>query len=514
MVDLPYPHTRGNKMNKNRDKINKQHNDKRRADLRANKSSPSADNTPSRMGVFAESSDVLARGKKANPAKIRYRQKRLCLKLVERLGNMDPATMSDREKSSLSWAKGVLENLDAGVSKRVSDKQDTMATDQQPTPKRQRSPDEKPSAKRSKTFGVPASKSFSEVVKGNRVMAIINRGDEGGSIPRGQWRWIEAKLNEVYVQVLREMPGSPPSCDDAGWYQGRIKLISFEDDRSVALYRAAISKVGEVFPGAQLDMVQRNDIPSRPRAHTWIPSIPADAEGVLSMLRNCNPELPTANWKIGRLGEADGPRREAVVLLNAETLPLLSRVQGRVRYGFGKVELKVYKSDLKAVPNECNSTETTNATENSVANKSSVGEEVAKKDSDGAKPVRTESNPTASTNATRISVANMSPADKEEAEKAFAKSESTKAIDATRISHAEMAPDGEDLAERVSSVSNPPTVPMDDGGGATSDAVRLGYTSGLSSSGLGDDHLLDSEDEADITVVEVEDVINDENPAD
>ncbi len=188
---------------------NTKQTDKGQTNLRASKSS--AVNTPSRMGVSAKSSEVLARGKKANPAKIRYRQRRLCLKLVERLGNMDPATMSDKEKSSLSWAKGVLENLDAGVSKRVSDKQDTMATDQQPTPKRQRSPDEKPSAKRSKTFGVPASKSFSEVVRGNRVMAIINRGDEGGSIPRGQWRWIEAKLNEVYVQVLRVMPGSPLS---------------------------------------------------------------------------------------------------------------------------------------------------------------------------------------------------------------------------------------------------------------------------------------------------------------
>ncbi len=231
------------------------------------------------------------------------------------------------------------------------------------------------------------------------------------------------------------------------------------------------------------------------------------------MLRDCNPELPTANWKIGRLGEADGPRREAIVLLNAETLPLLSRVQGRVRYGFGKVELKVYKSDLKGVPVECDSTETTNATENSVANKSSVCEEVTEKDSEmtGAKAVQTKSNPTVSTNATRISVANTSPADKENV---FAKSESTEAIVATRISTAEMVPGGEDLAERVPSVSNPPIVPADDEGGASSDAVRLVYTSGLSGSGRGDEHLLDSEDEADITVVEVEDVINDENPAD
>ena len=479
----------------------------------------SAVNTPSRMGVSAKSSEVLARGKKANPAKIRYRQRRLCLKLVERLGNMDPATMSDKEKSSLSWAKGVLENLDAGVSKRVSDKQDTMATDQQATPKRQRSPDEKPSAKRSKTFGVPASKSFSEVVKDARVMAIINRGDEDGTIPRGQWSSIQRKLVEVYDQILEEMPGSPPYCRDAGWYQGRIKLISFKDDRSVALYGKAISRVGEVFPGAKLDMVHRNDIQSRPRAHTWIPSFPDDADGVLSMLRKCNPDLPTANWKIARLGEADGPRREAVVVLNAESLPLLSGVQGRVMYAFGEVELKVYKRDQKALPDKSESTKTTNAMEIPVAEGTPSGKEVADKHSTenfGAIPRSTKS-----TSATAISVANKASAGKVEAvmvsavtgpKVAPAKFGSTESIDTTGISPAEVAPAGEDVGERVSSVTGPPIVSMDEGGGNSSE--RLEFMGGLSGPVIADELLLDSEEEADITVVEVKDAINDESPAD
>jgi len=44
----------------------------------------------------------------------------------------------------------------------------------------------------------------------------------------------------------------PPHCTDAGWYQGNVKLITCEDERSAALYNAAINKVGEVYPGAKL----------------------------------------------------------------------------------------------------------------------------------------------------------------------------------------------------------------------------------------------------------------------
>jgi len=54
----------------------------------------------------------------------------------------------------------------------------------------------------------------------------------------------------VALKVLDENPGPPPDCTDAGWYQGNVKLIACEDERSAALYKAAINKVGEVYPGA------------------------------------------------------------------------------------------------------------------------------------------------------------------------------------------------------------------------------------------------------------------------
>lgn len=68
--------------------------------------------------------------------------------------------------------------------------------------------DLQPSSKRPKAEINPTSKSFSEVVKGNRVIAIVNKGVEDSTTARGQWAWIEAKLEDVYEQVLEEMTGS------------------------------------------------------------------------------------------------------------------------------------------------------------------------------------------------------------------------------------------------------------------------------------------------------------------
>jgi len=52
---------------------------------------------------------------------------------------------------------------------------------------------------------------------------------------------------------------------DAGWYQGNVKLIACEDERSAALYKAANNKVGEVYAGAKLAVCEAADILSRPR---------------------------------------------------------------------------------------------------------------------------------------------------------------------------------------------------------------------------------------------------------
>jgi len=104
----------------------------------------------------------------------------------------------------------------------------------------------------------------------------------------------------VGLKVLDENPGPPPDCIDAGWYQGNVKLIACEDERSAALYKAAITKVAEVYPGAKLTVCEAVDIPSRPRARVWLPSEPFELETIITLLTRFNPKLPTEGWKVVR----------------------------------------------------------------------------------------------------------------------------------------------------------------------------------------------------------------------
>jgi len=107
----------------------------------------------------------------------------------------------------------------------------------------------------------------------------------------------------VALKVLDENPGSPPDSTDAGWYQGNVKLIAYEDKISAALYKAAINKVGEVYPGAKLAVCEAADIPSRPRLRVWLPSEPSEPGAILSLLTRFNPKLPTVGWKVDHPSE-------------------------------------------------------------------------------------------------------------------------------------------------------------------------------------------------------------------
>jgi len=78
--------------------------------------------------------------------------------------------------------------------------------------------------------------------------------------PRNQGGLIRQALATVALKVLDENPGPPPDCTKSVWYQGNVYLIACEVERSAALYKAAITKVCEVYPGARLTVCEAADI--------------------------------------------------------------------------------------------------------------------------------------------------------------------------------------------------------------------------------------------------------------
>jgi len=128
-----------------------------------------------------------------------------------------------------------------------------------------------PARKKAKTTNRGTwSRSFAEEVKDRKIIGVNDQSDEGERNPRNQWGLVRRALASVALKLLDENPGPPPDCTDAGWYQGNVKLIACKDERSAALYKAAINKVGEVYPGAKLAVCEAADIPYRPRAKVWL----------------------------------------------------------------------------------------------------------------------------------------------------------------------------------------------------------------------------------------------------
>ncbi|KAM8718252.1 hypothetical protein ACLKA7_000954 [Drosophila subpalustris] len=207
--------------------------------------------------------------------------------------------------------------------------------------KRQRSQEAPgPSAKKSR---VQPGRSFAQIAKERILIGVLDQGNADGRIPRNQWKWVETALATRCFEMLDSEPGPPPICKDVGWYQGNVKVI--DDERSAELYKAAVSKIGEVYPGAKLVAIDWKDVPVRPRARLWIPSSMKEPDKLLLMLQRCNPSLPTHDWKVANIEEMPGPTSQAVIILNKESLAPIDAAGGELNFGFSSVFIRVYKSD-------------------------------------------------------------------------------------------------------------------------------------------------------------------------
>ncbi|XP_054087727.1 uncharacterized protein LOC128922131 [Zeugodacus cucurbitae] len=275
------------------------------------------------------------------PSKAKYAERKRASYILRR-AHLHPPTkeeLTKELKETIECAKAVLPNFSieppAGATKR------------------QRSAEEaKPSAKRPKIKETP-NKSFADVARNRVIIGVLDEGDPEGRIPRTQWKWVQAALANVALEVLLSNPGPPPSCTAAGWYQGQIKIVACDHERSVQLY-----KVGEVYPGAKLIAVDRKDIPSRPRARVWISATPSQPDQIMQLIRACNPNLPTESWKFVKAFdeattesgvETKRATMQILLLLTNDAIEPLNKSGGEINYGFTKVKVKIYKADAGAI---------------------------------------------------------------------------------------------------------------------------------------------------------------------
>lgn len=281
-----------------------------------------------------------------DPTKATYQDRRRAYRILKRESTnpIGPSNVKSEDdlikiKEDIAWAKQVMPDFNLEEANGNA--------------KRQRSMEEAQNApKRAKvTTRGKLSQSFAEVAKDRKVIGIIDKSNPEGKIQHNQWSKVVSAMAGVTMAIIKENPGPPPAFKDAGWFQGTIKIIACEDDRSVMLFKAAISKVGEAYPGAKLEVCDAHDIPSRPRARAWIPAATSDPSEIVQILQWANPSLPTQNWKVVKVEPAVGDKRQIVVLLNKESLKPLAEMDGELNFGFSKTKLKIYKADAAAACN-------------------------------------------------------------------------------------------------------------------------------------------------------------------
>jgi len=133
--------------------------------------------------------------------------------------------------------------------------------------------------------------------------------------------------------------------EDAGWYQGSVKVVACDSQRS-DLYKQVTSKLGKVYEGANIVALDWCDVPSWPRARTWLPAAIKAPEDILFMLQECNPHLPTKDWKVVKVEEHEGDVNRAV--LKKESFAPIETARGVLNFGFSAIHIKVYKGDSNA----------------------------------------------------------------------------------------------------------------------------------------------------------------------
>lgn len=268
--------------------------------------------------------------------KYTYSDRRSAGNILRRHEASDISTPTSEWLKKVEWARKVLPDFYATKPKSES--------------KRQGSKDcAGPSAKRSRTqAGKSFGKSFADIAKEKKLIGVMDQGHSEGKISHSNWKWVEAALARICMEMIESNPGSIPACKDVGWYQGKIKMIACDDQRSVDLYKCAVLKVGEIYPGARLIAVDWSEMPRRPRARFWTPSSIREPAQILKMLQCCNPDIPTHDWQVVKVDEMEGPTIQVIILLNRDSLAPIEAAKGKLNFGFSTVHVKVYKSDTAA----------------------------------------------------------------------------------------------------------------------------------------------------------------------
>ncbi|XP_070134172.1 uncharacterized protein [Drosophila bipectinata] len=268
--------------------------------------------------------------------------------LMQDLNRTSDEVVSPEEQEAIKWAKTILPDFEpakAGVTfhkKNIKKPAQAQApAPSQPSGSKRKERVEGPTTSKRSRMEMQ-NRSLIEMAEGKVLLGVQDRNAVSGNVPREKWRLVENELQDRFLEFVGDSGEPPPMCTDAGWHQGCVKAIVCEDTRSAEIYKRMIESLGEVYPNARLVAVDWEQVVSPPKARAWVTIKPEEPEIILKMLQLCNPEIPTANWRVVKVEKASGPSRQVVLLLDNESADMVIKAGNVVRYGFTTIKMKVY----------------------------------------------------------------------------------------------------------------------------------------------------------------------------
>ncbi|XP_037957575.1 uncharacterized protein LOC119687356 [Teleopsis dalmanni] len=182
------------------------------------------------------------------------------------------------------------------------------------------------------------------VAKRRLIVALIDRSDPQGQMVETRWKIVEMKLLDAMFAKMSAEPEAPmPSFDGAGWFNG-VKLLKCKDDSTLNWLREAAKTLQGLWEGASLEVVDRKDIPSLPKAKVLIPRV-VKPEDALRLLQRQNPDVPTSDWKVLKVLKPakEGEGQNYILLINKMAEDILYSRYGKMSWGVGSVYLRLKK---------------------------------------------------------------------------------------------------------------------------------------------------------------------------
>ncbi|KAH8284397.1 hypothetical protein KR054_006154, partial [Drosophila jambulina] len=127
--------------------------------------------------------------------------------------------------------------------------------------------------------------------------ALIDRSDENGKMSKPRWKTVHARLVESLLARMEEDSEAPMhTFNGAGWLNG-VKILKCMVDPTRKWLTQAVCQLEAPWEGAKLEVVDRQLIPSIPKAKVLFP-IAIQGDQALKLLQRQNPDIPNANWKV------------------------------------------------------------------------------------------------------------------------------------------------------------------------------------------------------------------------